>query len=276
VAPVHVSRIGLTALKGTRHTDRASLDLTLDGPVGDRVFCLVDPARGRVVRTVESTSLLRTTVTWEHGVLTAELPTGTASGVPVGSGRPLDVDYWGRRVALEEVDGPWSAAFSAHLGRDVVLARSRPDRPSGQFVYGGSVSLVTSSSLDRLREETKAPVADASFRATFTVDTGGWPPHVEDGWAGRRLRLGEAEVEVVGGLPRCALVDRDPCDGGRGSAALGALGRYRRTPDGIMFGVHAVVTRAGRVDLADTCELVGTAVPRARAVDVVAATAGRG
>ena len=272
---MHVSRIGLTALKGTRHTDRASLELTPDGPVGDRVFCLVDRAHGRVVRTVESTSLLRATVTWEHGVLTAELPAGTASGVPLGSGRRLDVDYWGRRVALEEVVGPWTAAFSAHLGRDVVLARSWPGRPSGQFVYGGSVSLVTSSSLDRLREETGGPVADASFRATFTIDSSGRPPHVEDGWAGRRVRLGEAEVEVVGGLPRCALVDRDPRDGGRSGAALGALGRYRRAPDGILFGVHAVVTRPGRVDVGAGCELV-EAVPRERAVDVAATTAGRG
>ncbi len=272
---MHVSRIGLTALKGTRHTDRASVDLTLDGPVGDRVFCLVDRARGRVVRTVENTSLLRAVVTWEHGVLTAELPAGTASGVPVASGRPLDVDYWGRQVALEEVDGPWAAAFSAHLGHDVVLARGRRGRPSGQFVYGGSVSLVTSSSLDRLREETGTLVADASFRATFTIDTTGGPPDVEDRWAGRRLRLGAAEVEVVGGLPRCALVDRDPVDGSRSSAALSALARYRRSPGGLLFGAHAVVTRAGRVAVSDVCELVGSTASRAAGAGDLSTTAGR-
>ena len=38
-------------------------------------------------------------------------------------------------------------AFSRHLGFDVVLARST--RP-GEVVYGASVSLVTTSSIDRL------------------------------------------------------------------------------------------------------------------------------
>ena len=40
---MHVTRIGLTPVKGGRHAEQASVDLTLDGPVGDRVFCLVDP-----------------------------------------------------------------------------------------------------------------------------------------------------------------------------------------------------------------------------------------
>ena len=266
---MHVSRIGLTALKGTRHTDRPSVDLTLDGPVGDRVFCLVDRARSRVVRTVENPSLLRVTVVWEDGVLTARLPAATASGVPVGSGRALEVDYWGRPVAVEAVEGPWAAALSRHLGYDVVLAR--PAGRSDRVVYGGAVSLVTTSSLRWLAEATGAPVEEASFRATFTVDTGDRPAHVEDGWAGRRLRLGDAEVEVLGGLPRCGLVDLDPRRGERASTALRTLGRHRRTPDGIPFGVDAMVTRAGRVRRGDPCELVGAA---ADAVERV--TAGRG
>jgi MOSC domain-containing protein len=256
VSPVHVSRIGLTALKGTRHTDRASVDLAHGGPVGDRSFCLVDPVRTRVVRTVENPSLLRTTVTWEGGLLTARLPAGTAAAVPLGTGRLLEADYWGRRVRLEQVDGPWAAAFSRHLGYDVVLARELPGRVD-RVVYGGSVSLVTTSSLRLLAETTGARVQDASFRATFTVDTGGRLAHVEDGWAGRRLRLGDAEIEVCGGLPRCALVDVDPCRGERSTTALSALARYRRTHDGILFGVDAVVTRPGRVTVGDPCGLVG-------------------
>ena len=51
---MHVTRIGLTPVKGGRHAEQASVDLTLDGPIGDRVFCLVDTERGRVHRTVEN------------------------------------------------------------------------------------------------------------------------------------------------------------------------------------------------------------------------------
>ena len=74
---MHLNRIGLTPVKGGRHAEQASVELAPDGPVGDRFFCLVDPARERVLRTVENPSLVRTSATWADGVLTTNLPTGT-------------------------------------------------------------------------------------------------------------------------------------------------------------------------------------------------------
>ena len=56
---MHITRIGLTPVKGGRHTEQPSVDLTLEGPVGDRVFCLVDRDRGRVLRTVENPTLVQ-------------------------------------------------------------------------------------------------------------------------------------------------------------------------------------------------------------------------
>jgi len=49
---VRVVRIGFTAVKGGRHVCHDGVELALTGPVGDRVFCLVDLARNRVLRTV--------------------------------------------------------------------------------------------------------------------------------------------------------------------------------------------------------------------------------
>jgi uncharacterized protein YcbX len=247
---VHVSRLGLTPLKGTRHVDLDHVDLTLDGPVGDRVFCLVDRARGRVLRTVENPSLMRTEAGWHGGVLTARLPGGTVEDVPTGTGEKLEVDYWGRVAALEVVGGPWAAAYSAFLGHDVVLARS--SRP-GEIVYGGSVSLVTSSSLDRVARDV-GPVDGAQFRATFTVDTAGEEPYVEDGWVGRTLLVGDASVEVRSVLPRCAVVDLDPATGTKSADVLKSLAGYRRALGEIVFGVDAVVTRPGRVEIGATVE----------------------
>ncbi len=148
---------------------------------------------------------------------------------------------------METVDGPWAEAYSDHIGRDVALARAR--RP-GEVVYGGSVSLVTTSSLGHLAERVGHPVDSARMRATFTLDTDGEPPHVEDGWVGRRLRLGDAEVEVRGVLPRCAVVDLDPADGSARTPVLKALADYRRRAGEVVFGVDAVVTAPGRVAVA--------------------------
>jgi uncharacterized protein len=241
---VHVSRIGLTPLKGARHLARREVTLGPDGPLGDRTFGLVDPVRGRVLRTVGDPRLLGTTAEWTAGTLTVTLPAETVSGVPAPTGERLEVDYWGRAAAVEVVDGPWAAAYSRHLGFDVVLTRCLEP---GEIVYGAPVSLVTSSSLDRLAGETGRPVDAARFRATFTVDTGRAPAHVEDSWAGRRLGIGAAEVEVRGPLPRCAVVDLDPATGERRGDVLRCLGRYRRALGEIVFGVDAVVTRPGRV-----------------------------
>jgi uncharacterized protein YcbX len=244
VSHVHVSRIGLTPLKGARHVDLPQARLELGGPVGDRVFALLDPAAARLIRTVENLALLVSVVQWDGEQLTLTLPTETVSGVPEPSGEVLKVDYWGRRAAVEVVHGPWAAAYSRFLGREVVLVRSAGP---GEIVYGSHVSLVTSSSLDQLAERLGEPVDGARFRATFTVDTRGEPPHVEDSWRGHRLSIGDAEVEVRDPLPRCAVIDADPVSGLRRAGVLQCLGRYRLVSGEILFGVDAVVTRPGDV-----------------------------
>jgi uncharacterized protein YcbX len=244
VTHVHVSRIGLTPLKGARHVARQRLRLDLDGPVDDRVFALVDPVRGRVLRTVEHPCLVRTVVDWDGVELTVQLPDETVSGVPATTEDVREVDYWGRTVTVEVVAGPWAAAYARHLGLDVLLVRAVG---LGRTVYGSSVSLVTTSSVDHLGERLGVPVDDARFRATFTVATPGEPPHVEDAWRGRRLRLGDAEVEVRDPLPRCAVIDFDPASGERRVDVLKCLGGYRHLSGEILFGVDAVVTRPGDV-----------------------------
>ncbi len=249
---MHVTRIGFTPLKGTRHGDQPHADLSLDGLSGDRLLCLVDRGGHRVLRTVETPELVRTTAHWADGVLTTTLPgAGPFAGVPVPTGEVLEADYWGRAVRLEVLGGPWAAAFADHLGRDVSLARAT--RP-GALVYGAPVSLVGTSSLERLAEETGAAVDAARLRMTFTVDTAGHPAHVEDSWLGRRVRIGTAEVEVRSAIPRCAVLDLDPTTGERGGGLLKALGRYRRALGEVVFGVDAVVTRPGRVLLGAVVE----------------------
>ncbi|HET6626325.1 MAG TPA: MOSC N-terminal beta barrel domain-containing protein [Nocardioidaceae bacterium] len=255
---MRIARIGLTPLKGARHVRQESVTLTPDGPVGDRLFCLVDPARGRVVRTVQNPALMQTVARWEGGVLRVELPGRTVEGTPMPTGEVLKVDYWGRTAAVEVCAGPWAGAFAAHLGYDVVLARAVH---SGEVVYGAPVSLVTTSSLRVLSERLGRDVAGARFRATFVVDTGDTAPSgvagrlVEDAWVGRELRLGEATVRVRGPIARCAVMDLEPRTGVRDAAVLGAVAGYRQQQGEIDFGVDAVVTAPGRARTGDRVEL---------------------
>ena len=238
-------------MKGARHLRRPFVDLSGDGPIGDRVFCLVDLARERVLRTVSNPTLMQTSASWDAGVLTVTLPGATVGGVPARVAETLTLDYWGRRVALEILDGPWAAAYSAHLGYDVVLARST----AGDVVYGASVSLVTTGSLDELSRRVGTRVLDSQLRATFTVHTDA--PQCEDAWIGRRLTLGNAEIEVRSAIPRCHVIDLNPDTGLRRTDAMKALAAYRRQGNEVLFGVDAVVTKPGRVHVGDDVAPVG-------------------
>lgn len=246
---MRVVRIGLTAVKGMAHQPMDSVELALDGPVGDRVFCLVDPATHRVLRTVENDVLMACRAEWVHPALTIRTPIGTVTG-EVEVGGELEADYWGRTARLREVRGPWAELLSAYVGRPVLLCRTTP----GEVVWAGSVSIVTTSSLAELARRVGRTADDgARFRATLVVDTGDDEPFAEDRW--QQLQIGEAILRVRGPLARCAVVDRHPARGGHDLPALKALA-HDRTQDGeILFGISADVVKPGKVEHLTTVHL---------------------
>lgn len=249
-----VARLGLTPVKGMEHVSLPSVDLTADGPRHDRQFCLVDPGTGAVLRTVANDSLLACRASWSPPVLSVRTPLGEASGV-VADGPEMAGDYWGSQVRLVAVAGPWAELLGSYLGRDVVLCRVVDP---GAIVWGGSVSIVTTSSLADLSRRLGRPADDgARFRATVVVDTGSAPPFVEDGWVGARVRLGSATVTVRGPLPRCAVIERRPGAGGHDARVLAALTPDRHHAGEIRFGVHADVEEPGTVALGEPVSVAG-------------------
>jgi hypothetical protein len=86
----------------------------------------------------------------------------------------------------------------------------------------------------------------------FGVD--GIDPHEEDTWIGRRVRVGEAEVELCGNVGRCIVTSRNPETGARTIPTLDILAEYRHgveTTEPLPFGVWGKVTEPGRVRLGD-------------------------
>jgi uncharacterized protein YcbX len=248
VEHVHIVRIGFTCLKGGRHTTHDLVDLTADGPAGDRMFCLVDRSGGRVLRTVENPALLRAVARWHDGVLSVDLQGHTIEGKPSLSGETLTVDYWGRTAVAHVCTGPWAEAYSELLGHDVVLCRPAT---AGEVVYGAPVTVVTTASMRLLARRLGAEVDSARFRSTFLVDTGDSSSHVEDSWVGRELRMGGATVRVRGIVPRCAVINLNPVTGRHDVPVLRALAEYRQSGAEVNFGVDAVVTSPGRVSTGD-------------------------
>jgi uncharacterized protein YcbX len=254
---VHVDTIAQSPIKGGRHRSHRSVRLERTGPVGDREFCLVDVARGRVLKTVEHRAIIGTEATWENGILSIEIDGRTIDGVPVAAG-DVEFDYWGRPAELELLDGPWAAHYSALLGKPVTLARGR--RP-GEFVYGATVSLMTTAAVRWLERLSGHDVDPARFRSNFTVAAEGDEP-VEREWIGSQLRLGEATVRVLEPIGRCAVIDLDPSSGTKDARTLKTLAMADRARYGTLeFGVYAEVTSHGLVIVGDEVALVGAIAP---------------
>ena len=231
--------VGFAPVKGMRHLALDHVDLDEHGPVGDRAFCVVDPAARRVLRTVQHPSLISIVARSYDDGLALMLPSGDeAAGPATPSGETVTCDYWGRSVDLALTDGPHAELVSSHLRQDVRLARA----PRGGVVFGDPITVVTTASLAALGD------LDARrFRATIVLETE--EPWVEDSWLGREVEVGGATIRIGGPIPRCAVIDHHPATGERDARILKALARQRPTNRAgePMFGVYASVTRAGRV-----------------------------
>ena len=68
-------------------------------------------------------------------------------------------------------------------------------------------------------------VDERRFRMNFGID--GLGEHEEDGWLGRRVRLGEAVVVPQGNVGRCAVTTQNPDTGAPDLDTLKALAAYR-------------------------------------------------
>ncbi|MBB6626619.1 MOSC domain-containing protein [Nocardioides sp. KIGAM211] len=252
---MRITRVGVAALKGTRHTAYDALELDARGAVGDRAFCLVDTTARKVLKTVENPSLVAVLADWDGHTLDVTLPSGErATGAPEETGETVTCDYWGRPVELALVDGPHPDLLARHVGRDVRLARA----PRGEIVYGGLVSILTTASLRALAREAGVETVDpARFRSTLVVDAGD-EPWLEDAWIGHDLQVGAATLHVTAPIPRCAVIDLGRA-GERDTSLLTTLGRIRPGTgphDALAFGVDARVTVAGAVRPGDSAALL--------------------
>ncbi|MBK1636801.1 MOSC domain-containing protein [Rhodovulum adriaticum] len=138
---------------------------------------------------------------------------------------------------------PADRAASARVVR--VPGRGMTDSPFP------SVSILGMSSLRALSDAAGRDLSPLRFRGNFWVE--GTAPFEEFDWIGRRLRLGEAELEVRERIGRCKATMTNPDTGTIDTDTLGVLQDQWGHTD---LGVYAVVVAPGRVALTDTLELL--------------------
>lgn len=272
-----VSRFSVTPVKGTALHHPTSLTLTRDGVLSNRRFYLVD-GRRRLFNGKQHGPLVRLTAEYDdqRHHLSVQVPgRGRVKGTATELGEAVVTDFYGRGVAGHLVTGPWSAALSEFVGEPVHLVAV--DSP-GAAVDVHPVTLVSSATIEHLR--TVTPGGDRldhrRFRMLLEVD--GCAVHEEDTWAGRRVRVGDATIRVVGPVPRCVVTNENPDTGAVDFSTLKAISRYRgalasdlntpvaHLPDNgaVIFGMYATVEDPGSVRLGAPVELLEaeTAVSR--------------
>jgi uncharacterized protein YcbX len=249
-----VSRLSVTPVKGLalHHPDETALDE--HGVAANRRFYLVRED-GRLFSGLQHGPLVRVRAEWDEEAdrLSLVFPDGTVVAGDVRLGEPVQTDFWRRRdVPGRVVEGPWGEALSAHASRRLRLVKA--DVP-GAGVDVEPVTLVSRESVDELARQAGRDTVDGR-RFRMLVQIEGCSPHEEDSWAGRRIRIGAAVLEVGGPVPRCATTTRDPSTGLRDFDTLREIAAYRGRRDGhdIDFGVYARVLEPGRVRVGDAVE----------------------
>ena len=147
---------------------------------------------------------------------------------------------------------PWDetleAAVGEYLGKDVALVRD----PDGLQDVQGSLLVTVEGSRRRLEEELGIPVDVRRFRTNVHVDLGDAEPFSESGWEGRRIRIGDAELEVLHPCDRCAITIHDPETLESSPDVLRVINERHDT----FFGFRAQPLAPARVAIGDSVELL--------------------
>jgi uncharacterized protein YcbX len=172
-------------------------------------------------------------------------------GVP---GAALDPDA----PPLPEITGPdgrvfrWddpmlARALGDDLGRPVTLHRDLALMPDLQ----DSVLVTFEASRRALGEELGTPLDLRRFRPNIHValDAGAF---AEEGWEGRRLRVGDAELELLHPCERCAIPTRHPDTHEKWPELL----RHLAAEHNQLFGINARAHTAATVRVGDPVELL--------------------
>ncbi len=234
------------------------------GLAGDRRWMIVD-GDGRFLtgRQLPRLVLLRATPT--AGGLSLAAPDMMALEVPepAADAPRRAVTVW--KDSLDAVDaGDLAAAWlTKFLDRDARLvfmdARSHRAVSPTYAQPGDEVSfadaypllLISQASLDGLNARLAAALPMQRFRPNLVV-AGDIAPHAEDGW--RRLRIGDVEFDAVKPCTRCVFTTVDPARGefDPSGEPLQTLKTYRRSAEGITFGMNLIARGTGSLRIGDT------------------------
>ncbi|SFD82528.1 hypothetical protein SAMN05216378_1598 [Paenibacillus catalpae] len=128
---------------------------------------------------------------------------------------------------------------------------AHPEHPQLLSVDGASILIITDHSLNKLQQTWGRELDERRFRANFVVKVSD-DAFTESDWLGRKLAIGEVELQVDSFCERCVLITMDPDTQVKDPSLL----RKVNEEFNLQFGVYASVVKTGTVKQGDKVHLV--------------------
>ncbi len=163
-----------------------------------------------------------------------------------------------REVVESTFPNPWAPKAEEYWpdmeGLDYRDTVTDFDLPEGTFFDCAVVHVMTTATLDRLRElYPQGRFEVRRFRPNVVVETSnGAKDFVENAWIGRTVRIGEGvRLSITGPCPRCVMTTLAQGDLPKDSGILRTAARHNE----VNVGVYASVLRGGKVRRGDAISL---------------------
>jgi MOSC domain-containing protein len=209
------------------------------GAAGDRAHALYDTHRGapRRLTAREAPGMLRWAAAYD--------------GLPGDALDPRDVPLphltapGGARYRWDDPALP--GALRDDLGRDVTLRRDL----SLMQDLGNTLLITMAATLEAVSATLGRPLDLRRFRTNVHIELD-VDAYAEEGWEGRRLRIGEAELQLLHPCERCVIPTRDPDTTVKDAEIL----RWLTREHGGLFGINARPRGDARIAVGDQVELL--------------------
>lgn len=207
-------------------------ELTNGGVVGDRTFGLVDPESGQVVSSAQGKRKWRGIV-----MLGARFAAGGTVEILLPDGRRLT-------NGQPDID----ARLAELLGAPVHLADRAAEGVRSDYGYEPLHLLTTASLRQFAGHHPEGRFEPARFRPNLVFDLGDEMGFVEQGWIGRRFRIGDGvEIRISEHCVRCVMTTLPQGDLPHDPEILQTVNKR----NGSHAGVYAAVTTPGRIRVGD-------------------------
>jgi uncharacterized protein len=256
-------------------------DVTEHGLLGDRAYAIVDHSDGKIASAKNPRKWpglfdFRATFVAPPGIgarlppVRVTLPDGTLVTSAQADVNQVLSSALSRRVRLAAADRATqervpssrhdaSTAKAEEYWPDIEGLEHRDtvtdfELPKGTFFDCAVVHLLTTATLDRLRElYPQGRFEVRRFRPNIVVDTGiSVKDFVENAWVGHTLAIGETvRLGIAGPCPRCVMTTLPQGDLPKDPGILRTAARYNQ----VSVGVYASVLRSGRIVRGDSVRL---------------------